>query len=232
MTRFDSIVVGNDLVSEHWLTEQFPAAVAAMRGGLEGAEEFGKITSRSGLTALASQFGDLVEAREQDDDARLKRTARGRPAALLLPVTRSHGRRARRHCDRRCRSRTPSGVPPLLALQAHDATTVEDLLDGEGAGRLLTSATVDGKTEPVTARAISALPHRRSLRCFCARHGRRLAAAGRAGALAGGPWLAVDLATACERRDTSARGELETIAALVSGDVLLLLRTAPCRSWC
>jgi len=36
-----------------------------------------------------------------------------------------------------------------------------------------------------------------------------------------GRWLAVDLATALERRDTRAAGELETIAALVSGDSLL-----------
>jgi hypothetical protein len=36
-----------------------------------------------------------------------------------------------------------------------------------------------------------------------------------------GRWLAIDLATACERRDTRASGELETIAALVGGDMLL-----------
>jgi hypothetical protein len=36
-----------------------------------------------------------------------------------------------------------------------------------------------------------------------------------------GRWLAVDLATALERRDTKAAGELETIAALVSSDSLL-----------
>ena len=48
MTRFDSIVVGNDLVSEHWLAEQFPAAVAAMRAGWKEREEFGKVTPRSG----------------------------------------------------------------------------------------------------------------------------------------------------------------------------------------
>ena len=37
MTRFDSVVVGNDLVSEHWLAEQFPATVKALRAALEGA---------------------------------------------------------------------------------------------------------------------------------------------------------------------------------------------------
>lgn len=36
-----------------------------------------------------------------------------------------------------------------------------------------------------------------------------------------GRWLAVDLATALERRDTRAAGELETIAALVSAETLM-----------
>jgi hypothetical protein len=158
MTRFDSIVVGNDLVSEHWLAEQFPAAVAAMRAGWKEQEEFGKITPRSGLIALASRFGaELVKAREQGDEVRLRALHDDVRAALLLPgeeIVWSGGR-----ADTAIAAvapRTPSGTPPLLVLQAHDATTVEDLLDGEGAGQLLTPATVDGKVEPLTARAISA----------------------------------------------------------------------------
>ena len=223
MTRFDSIVVGNDLVSEHWLAEQFPAAVAAMRAGWKEREEFGKTTPRSGLTALASRFGaDLVKAREQGDEAQLRTLHEAVRDALLLPgeeIAWAGGR-----ADTTIAAvapRTPSGTPPLLVLQARDAATVEDLLDGEGAGQLLTPATVDGKAEPVTARAISA--------AFLADEPPSLVLVTAGGWLLmaererwpEGRWLAVDLATACERRDTTARGELETIAALVSGDVLL-----------
>ncbi|WP_219419408.1 hypothetical protein [Pseudonocardia nigra] len=223
MTRFDSIVVGNDLVSEHWLAEQFPAAVGAMRAGWKEQEEFGKATPRSGLTALASRFGaELVGAREQGDGVRLRALHQAVREALLLPgeeITWSGGR-----ADTAIAAvapRTPSGAPPLLVLQAHDATTVEDLLDGEGVGLLLTPATIDGKTEPATARAISA--------AFLADEPPSLVLVTTGAWLLvaererwpEGRWLAVDLATAADRRDTSARGELETIAALVSGDVLL-----------
>ena len=189
MTRFDSIVVGNDLVSEHWLAEQFPAAVAAMRVGWKEREEFDKTTPRSGLTALASRFGaDLVKAREQGDDALLRSLHEAVREALLLPgeeIAWTGGR-----ADTTIAAvapRTPSGTPPLLVLQAHDAATVEDLLDGEGAGRLLHAC--DGRRQGRAGdrpRDLRSVPGRRAA-VAGARHGRRLAAAGRAGALAGGP---------------------------------------------
>lgn len=215
MTRFDSIVVGNDLVSEHWLAEQFPAAVAALRPAWKEREEFGKITPRSGLSALASRFGaELVRAREQGDGwAALHRSVR---EALLLPVEETGWTGGRADTVI-----TAATGPSLLVLQARAAAAVEDLLDAEGAGLLLTPATVDGKPEPVTARAISAAflaDEPPSLVVVTAGAWLLLAERER---WPEGRWLAVDLATACERRDTSARGELETVAALVSGDVLL-----------
>ena len=223
MTRFDSIVVGNDLVSEHWLAEQFPTAVAALRAGWKEREELGKVTPRSGLTALAGRFGAaLVTAREHGDEARLRALHTAIREALALPgeETTWTGGRADTAVTAVVPG-SPSGAPPLLVLQARDAATVEDLLDGEGAGHLLTPATVDGKPEPATARVISA--------AFLADEPPALVlvTAGAWLLLAErerwpeGRWLAVDLATACERRDTTARGELETIAALVSADALL-----------
>ena len=117
-------------------------------------------------------------------------------------------------------SLTPSGTR-LLVLQARAAETVEDLLDGEGAGRLLSPATVDGVEETGTARVISGVfltEEPPTLVLVTA--GAWLLLAER-GSWPEGRWLAVDLATALERRGTKAAGELETIAALVSGDTLL-----------
>ena len=54
MSAFDSIVVGNDLVSEHWLAEQFPATVKTLRTAWTEREGYGKETPRSGLRALAT----------------------------------------------------------------------------------------------------------------------------------------------------------------------------------
>src|SRR3954463_7697073 len=66
MSGFDTIVVGNDLVSEHWLAEQFPATVKALRAAWKEREEHGKATPRSGLLGLAATFGvDLGRLRER-----------------------------------------------------------------------------------------------------------------------------------------------------------------------
>lgn len=73
MSRFDSIVVGNDLVSEHWLAEQFPATVKTLRAAWKEREEHSKTTPRSGLLALSATFGaELVRLRENADVNRLR----------------------------------------------------------------------------------------------------------------------------------------------------------------
>ena len=56
MSRFDSVVVGNDLVSEHWLAEQFPATVKAQRTAWKDREDHGKTTPRSGLLSLGTHL--------------------------------------------------------------------------------------------------------------------------------------------------------------------------------
>ncbi|WP_250550311.1 Eco57I restriction-modification methylase domain-containing protein [Pseudonocardia sp. H11422] len=117
-------------------------------------------------------------------------------------------------------SPSPTGTH-LLVLQAHDAATVEDVLDAGGAGRLLKPATVDGVEETSTAAVISGVFRAEEPPALVlVTAGAWLLLAER-GSWPEGRWLAVDLATALERRDTKAGGELETIAALVSSDSLL-----------
>ncbi len=114
-----------------------------------------------------------------------------------------------------------------------DARTVEDILDWnletvEGLGRLLVPATIDGKPEPGLSKVISAL--------FLAEEPPRLVLVQAGGWLLltdrerwpEGRWLAVDLATAAERKDTRSAGELETIAALVGSDGLLPREDGSC----
>lgn len=224
MSRFDSIVVGNDLVSEHWLAEQFPATVRTLRAGWKEQEEHSKTTPRSGLIAIAATFGaELVRLRERGDVERLRSLHATVRQALLLP-----GEETQWRSERAGNELTVPAVvlashtgAHLLGLQARDAETVEDLLDDDGAGHLLTPATVDSAEETSTARVISGV--------FLAEEppalvlvtaGAWLLLAER-GSWPEGRWLAVDLATALERRDVKAAGELETIAALVSRDSLL-----------
>jgi hypothetical protein len=158
VSRFDSVVVGNDLVSEHWLAEQFPATVRVLRSGWKEREEHNKITPRSGLTALSSTFGaELVRLRENGDVDRLHTLHASVREALLIPGVEavwSSERASNEMTVPAVVPKTPSGTH-LLVLQARAAETVEDLLDGAGAGQLLSPATVDGAEETNTARVIS-----------------------------------------------------------------------------
>lgn len=224
MTRFDTIVVGNDFVSEHWLAEQFPATVTKQRGVWKEREEHQKVTPRSALTALAGSFGrDLVRLREAGDVQRLRElhaTVRG---ALMIAgdeTTWTSERAGGEMTVPAVVGSTPSGTH-LLVLQARDAATVEDLLDADGVGQLLAPATVDGVAESTTAAVVSGVFRVEDPPALVlVTAGAWLLLAER-GTWPEGRWLAVDLATALERRDTKAAGELETIAALVSAESLM-----------
>ncbi|MDQ2707911.1 MAG: class I SAM-dependent DNA methyltransferase [Actinomycetota bacterium] len=226
MTRFDSIVVGNDLVSEHWLAEQFPATVRSLRAGWKEREDLGKLTSRSGLIALSGAFGPaLARIREQSQlDGLCALHAQVREA-LLLGGDETNWTSERAGVQLTVPAVALSGGH-LLVLQARDAATVEDLLDAGadgtgGAGHLLSPAAIGPAAETSTARVISAVFRAEeppSLVLVTA--GAWLLLAER-GSWPEGRWLAVDLATALDRRDTKAAGELETIAALVSWDALI-----------
>jgi len=226
MSRFDTIVVANDVVSEHWLAEQFPGTVRDLRAAWKERESLGKQTPRSGLLALTSTFGAALTRLRERDSAEELRALHARVMAALLPggtETTWAGDRggAELTVDGMVHS-TPTGTH-LIVLQAHDAATVEDLLDSSdgGAGQLLTPARLGSAAITATATVISELFQATEPPALV------LVTAGAWVLLAErsswpeGRWLAADLATACERRDTKAAGELETIAALFSGDVLL-----------
>jgi hypothetical protein len=225
MSRFDSVVVGNDLVSEHWLAEQFPATVKAQRTAWKDREDHGKTTPRSGLLSLGTHLAaQLVRFREQGDVEKLHEWHAGVRAALGFAgdeTTWSGERGGQEVTVPGVVVSSPTGTHMLVA-QARDARSVEDLLDvGDGgAGHLLAPAVVAGVEHAGTAKAVSeifAAEEPPALVLVTA--GGWLLLAER-GSWPEGRWLAVDLATALERRDARAGGELETIAALISADSL------------
>ena len=224
MTRFDSVVVGNDFVSEHWLAEQFPKTVTSARAAWKEREEHEKPTPRSRLKAIASRFGrDLVRLRESGSEDGLRTLHAEVRRALLIP-----GDEQEWTSERAGGEMTVPAVAPasptgaaLLVLQARDAGRVEDLLDNDGAGHLLTPATVDGAPETATATVVSGLFRTEDAPpLVLVTAGAWLLLAER-GSWPEGRWLAVDLATVLERGDTRSGGELETVAALISGESLL-----------
>ncbi|MGY2001695.1 class I SAM-dependent DNA methyltransferase [Blastococcus sp. SYSU DS1024] len=229
MSGFDTIVVGNDLVSEHWLAEQFPATVKALRAAWKEREEHGKATPRSGLLALAGTFGvDLARLRERaamdrEDLDGLRRLHASVRAALQFPGEEDTWLGERGGTELAVSAVAPGAPdgPPLLILQAQDAGTVEDLLDTEGKGQLLTPAQLGTTTITATATAISEVfQSEEPPALVVVTAGAWLLLAER-GSWPEGRWLAVDLATVCDRRDTRAAGELETAAALMSADTLV-----------
>ena len=229
MSGFDTIVVGNDLVSEHWLAEQFPVTVRSLRGAWKEREEHAKATPRSGLLALAGTFGaGLARFRERaatgrGDQDELRELHAALRAALQLPGEEAIWVGERGGAELSVPAVTP-GAPagtPLLILQAHDAGTVEDLLDGEGKGRLLSPAHLGPTTIEATATAVSEVfQSDEPPALVLVTAGAWLLLAER-GSWPEGRWLAVDLATVCDRRDARAAGELETAAALLSADTLM-----------
>jgi hypothetical protein len=228
MSAFDSVVVGNDLVSEHWLAEQFPATVRALRVAWTEREDHDKPTPRSGLTALSTTFGPrLTRLREHGGTGRalteLREVHAATRVALQFPGDETGwiGERGGAELSVAAVAPGSTSAAPLLVLQARDAATVEDLLDADGNGHLLTAMGLGSATISSTATAISEI-----FQCeeppalVLVTAGAWLLLAER-GSWPEGRWIAIDLATVCDRRDVRAAGELETVAALVSGDGLL-----------
>jgi hypothetical protein len=229
MVSFDSVVVGNDLVSEHWLAEQFPATVQTLRAAWKEREEHDKPTPRSGLLALASTFGTrLARLREHGSMGRSGTDGLRELHAAVRVALQLAGAEAPWAGERGGAMLTVAAVAPgaptgtpLLVLQARDAATVEDLLDAEGKGQLLSPAQLGPAVITSTATAISEVfQSEEPPALVLVTAGGWLLLAER-GSWPEGRWLAVDLATVCDRRDARAAGELETTAALVSSDALM-----------
>jgi hypothetical protein len=232
MSRFDSIVVGNELVSEHYLTAEFPARVRDLRKRWAELEGYAKHTPRTGLGGLASSLtGELVTLREAHPERRpdlLRALYERARAALGLDGDRVTWQFERPDGDAVVPAvvhRTPSG-PHLVILEAGDAATVEDVLDPDGAGHLLDPLTLaDGTGQPLTitkkvVQAVFLATHPAPPPLVAVHAGGWLLIAERE-RWAEGRWLAIDLAIAADRRDTRASGELETIAALAGREALL-----------
>jgi hypothetical protein len=229
MSSFDSIIIGNDLVSEHWLAEQFPATVKTLRAAWKEREEYGKATPRSGLLALAGSFGTrLARLREHGGNGaggsdELRELHGAVRAALQLDGDETPWVGERGGAELTIAAVAPKGPTgtPLLVLQARDAATVEDVLDGEGKGQLLTPAQLGPATITSTATAIGEVfQSEEPPALVLVTAGGWLLLAER-GSWPEGRWLAVDLATVCDRRDARAAGELESAAALMSSDALM-----------
>ncbi len=228
MSGYDSIRVEGEFISEHYLAEEFAKTVRALRKDWAERESTGQRTPRQGITGMSGGFVAAL-MRYRDPATRESLSALHQDVCAALQLDRVPeiftSLRGRDEVSVSARVFRDSGKVHLLVLEAHDARTVEDLLDADSeAGNLLEPLRVGETPKPLTAEAVSTLFHaddEPDQPAFI------LVLAGGWALLAErerwpeGRWLAVDLATVAERKDTTAAGELETVAALLSADGLL-----------
>ena len=235
MSTFDSIHVEGEFISEHYLSEEFGARVRALRKDWAEREAADQRTPRQGLAALSTRFvAALTRHRDPATGEPLSGSHRDICAALQLDRApeRFTVTRGTDELTIPARVYRDSGKVHLLVLEAHDARGVEDILDAEsGTGCLIEPLMIGEKPEPSTARVLSTFFHaddeqdQPSFILVLAGGWLLLAERER---WPEGRWLAVDLVTVAERKDSTAAGELETVAALVSGDALIPTAEGTC----
>lgn len=229
---FDSIHNVNDFLSEHWLAEVFPTRLKVLTRDWKERGERGKATPLRGLTTLATSYlrdmGDLPEQAAATFTERARELHAGLLDAVGLTAHSSllRTRQADTEIDVPLSGRYPSaaGSDVLHILQAVPVQGVDALMGGdvellEPVARHVTSE----KTEHIhsVSEAITQI--------FVSDDAPRylLVVAGGVALLtdvarwAEGRYLAFDVATALDRRDDKATGELAFHAGLWSADALL-----------
>ena len=161
MSRFDSIVVGNDLVSEHWLAEQFPATVKAQRTAWKEREDHGKTTPRSGLLSLGTHLATAARAFPRAGRRRASSGSGTRACGPPWgsPATRRRGRwsaaaRRSRSPPSWCRAR-PARTCSSCRRAMRAASRTSSTWATGGAGHLLAPAVVAEVEHTGTAKAVS-----------------------------------------------------------------------------
>ncbi len=227
---FDSVTNRNEYFSAHYLASLLQAGLKDQRDRWTELEGKGEPTARTRLRSLGGPFfaaradaDDDIEALRHLHDAvigalgfapeRSERTFVRGAESLDVPVASA--------CE------TSTGLL-LVAIEAGFATDVDAVLAKDGAGRLLdppiSGATATGAPKPAMRSAVELVAH-----LFACDDPPRyvLVLAGGIVVLADrqkwgeGKYLAANLDDALGRNDTSAKGELETIAGLFSADVLV-----------
>lgn len=230
---FDSITNRGEFFSDHYLDAVIGADLGDLRRGWDEAEKAHKATARSRLRGLGTAFFAARAGVAEASTSGLSAATRSLNATVLgalgLTVDRRLVSLAHTTTDRldapvASAVDTGSGLV-LVAIDASMATDVDDLFASgpDAQVELLDPLWLvgDKKTVRSPAAAVGEL--------FAADDPPRwvvVAAGGivllaERGKWAEGRFLAVDLEAALERNDVRRAGEIETIAALFSGDVLV-----------
>ncbi|WP_137725589.1 DNA methyltransferase [Prescottella subtropica] len=223
MASFDSIVIGEDWISEHYFTtdsvkESFHGKVLELRKGWDAEKKAGRSTVRDDLLAatgdLRTTLAALAENPDAADDAHaLTRSAFGYPAALSTFTAERAG------SELEIPDAQLDGVTGALFLQAVPVASIEDLLDPE-TGRLITPAVEDGKPIESASKAVSAAFRSDAPPAFVVVQAGQWLLLAEAERWAEGRYLAVDLLVVAERRHEAKGGEIDRVAAMFGKQAL------------
>ena len=224
MPSYDSIVVGEDWISEHYFTtdsprESFQGKVLELRKQWDAEAAEGRDTVRRRLVGAAGDLQTALSALAEDPDGApaahaLIRTVLGFPETL----TDYNGERA--GTELRLPNARPAGVTSTLLLQACPVESVDDLLAPE-TGLLLDAGEEDGKPIDSVTKAVSAAFRSDGPPAFIVVQAGQWVLLAEAQRWAEGRYLAVDLLVVTERRDDKRGGELDRAAAILGRQALL-----------
>ncbi len=224
MPSYDSIVVGEDWISEHYFTtdstkESFHGKVVELRKQWDAEAAEGRDTVRRRLLGGAGELQTALSALAENPDGASAVHATIR-TVLGFPETLTDYTGERAGTELRLPNARLAGVTSLLLLQARPVESVDDLLDPE-TGLLLDAGEEDGKPiDPVT-KAVSAAFRADEPPAFVLVQAGQWILLAEAQRWAEGRYLAVDLLVVTERRDDKRGGELDRAAAILGRQALL-----------
>lgn len=223
MPSFDSIVVGEDWISEHYFTtdsvkESFHGKVMELRKAWDAEAKEGRATVRSSLLAAARDLQTGLASLAENSEAASKvhagvRAAFGHDGELADFTAERAG------AELRIPSAQLAGTTDVLFLQANPADSLEALLD-PATGHLITPATEDGKPLESVSKAVSAAFRSDTPPVFIVVQAGQWHLLAEAERWAEGRYLAVDLLVVTERRHEARGGEIDRTAAIFGHQAL------------
>ncbi|CBH47730.1 class I SAM-dependent DNA methyltransferase [Rhodococcus hoagii] len=224
MASFDSIVIGEDWISEHYFTtdsakESFHGKVLELRKLWDAEKKEERTTVRDDLLAATGDLQTALAALAENPNAAaeahaLTRTTFGYPVALSTFTAERAG------SELEIPNAQLDGVTSVVFLQAVPVTSIEELLD-PGTGQLITPAIEDGKPIESASKAVSAAFRSDTPPAFVVVQAGQWLLLAEAERWAEGRYLGVDLLVVAERRHEAKGGEIDRVAAMFGKQALL-----------
>lgn len=223
MPSYDSIVVGEDWISEHYFTtdstrESFQGKVIELRKQWDAEAAEDRDTVRRKLSTAAGEIQTTLSTLAENPAGASAAHTLVR-AALGYPEVLTHYIGERAGTELRLPNAKLAGIASTLFLQAAPVETIDDLLD-PATGLLLDAGEEDGKPVASVSKAVSAAFRADEPPAFVIVQAGQWVLLAEGQRWAEGRYLAVDLLVVTERREDKRGGELDRAAAILGRQAL------------